>query len=771
MSQTTTLSSHPSPKMAFYLDPVYDPPFYSTANPSEETLLLASSLGLDSYISSANNTSQIPLSSVPRSFDTSNAPSSYPTYDPESPFNSPIVPVKSVGRDGRLKTKLMGVGTDGGFLTSPVVFGKSRMAEGAPNGNEIRVASPGPGNGDSYGEMGAGMGSGTEMGLGMDDSMNMGMGMGIGISGLSEMEMMGEYGESSTKSQGAGPKPRSRTTTNEALYAPYPDRPPTSGAARQRQPSTAGRPSSRSKFIEHQFPKSPPLQAGGPTTASTRKPKKNLTIKSLNKAKSCSALRQHPASSSLLEPLTPVSSHSHNFFGVPGVPYNSPVDANLPEPSIPFSFAELYNYGLAVDSIEEIDPRKSPYQFANELLSAENGDYGLLPTPYLAHGSGFTSPSNSYLSDSSPDLGLGYLSPGQLSSASMASGASMDMAYSQTLPPPLPQADGSRQPCVAYNSRRPLHDDSSHGLDPSLLSPPSLHQAGRHARVASSSYVASPAYSYPTRFAPEAGQHLGPYQPPTAAWTRQPPTINPSLSPRASEYNLPSSPQHPSLFGPLPSFQTHQSPRNPDDAFDRNLEQFDDIYEAYSQASTVHSTPKQKRGRGASDDEDDREEHEDDGSGEYVPGAMSPQHDGSTRKRLRTVASAPSLLLSPRRMRPGPKPRVIKSPQTDCESVFSPGMLSPPTKHSFHAASYGSPGNGGTSDDEGGSESGAVPKEVIQSLYLALPVFTKSGVKVPRRYECLMEGCGRSFPRKSAIESHIQTHLEDKPFVCFHAEW
>ncbi|KPV75766.1 uncharacterized protein RHOBADRAFT_14078, partial [Rhodotorula graminis WP1] len=33
---------------------------------------------------------------------------------------------------------------------------------------------------------------------------------------------------------------------------------------------------------------------------------------------------------------------------------------------------------------------------------------------------------------------------------------------------------------------------------------------------------------------------------------------------------------------------------------------------------------------------------------------------------------------------------------------------------------------------------------------------------------CLIEGCGRAFPRKSAIESHIQTHLEDKPFVCPH---
>ncbi|KAK9899521.1 hypothetical protein P389DRAFT_139619 [Cystobasidium minutum MCA 4210] len=33
-------------------------------------------------------------------------------------------------------------------------------------------------------------------------------------------------------------------------------------------------------------------------------------------------------------------------------------------------------------------------------------------------------------------------------------------------------------------------------------------------------------------------------------------------------------------------------------------------------------------------------------------------------------------------------------------------------------------------------------------------------------YVCSIPGCEKEFPRKSAVESHIQTHLEDKPFAC-----
>ncbi|KAF8741173.1 C2H2 transcription factor (Azf1), partial [Rhizoctonia solani] len=35
-----------------------------------------------------------------------------------------------------------------------------------------------------------------------------------------------------------------------------------------------------------------------------------------------------------------------------------------------------------------------------------------------------------------------------------------------------------------------------------------------------------------------------------------------------------------------------------------------------------------------------------------------------------------------------------------------------------------------------------------------------------RYYKCLMDKCDRLFSRKSNVENHIRTHLDDKPFIC-----
>ncbi|KDN36118.1 hypothetical protein RSAG8_11065, partial [Rhizoctonia solani AG-8 WAC10335] len=35
-----------------------------------------------------------------------------------------------------------------------------------------------------------------------------------------------------------------------------------------------------------------------------------------------------------------------------------------------------------------------------------------------------------------------------------------------------------------------------------------------------------------------------------------------------------------------------------------------------------------------------------------------------------------------------------------------------------------------------------------------------------RYYKCLVGGCDRLFSRKSNVENHIRTHLDDKPFIC-----
>ncbi|KAH9825309.1 hypothetical protein DFH28DRAFT_22085 [Melampsora americana] len=59
----------------------------------------------------------------------------------------------------------------------------------------------------------------------------------------------------------------------------------------------------------------------------------------------------------------------------------------------------------------------------------------------------------------------------------------------------------------------------------------------------------------------------------------------------------------------------------------------------------------------------------------------------------------------------------------------------------------------------------SLPKDVIRCLYTNLNQIGPDG-KSMKNYMCQIEGCARIFPRKTAIESHIQTHLEDKPFVC-----
>jgi hypothetical protein len=216
--------------------------------------------------------------------------------------------------------------------------------------------------------------------------------------------------------------------------------------------------------------------------------------------------------------------------------------------------------------------------------------------------------------------------------------------------------------------------------------------------------------------------------------------------------------------------------------YERKLATFDSLYDPYADAAPTPSKRAREDDIFSADDSDI---------------ALSPDAEASQRtsKRLRTVASAPCLSTR-RRLRPGPKPKTAKSPQQEHQSVFS-ANLSPPIPQIRRAASpYASPllsdddegfvmsdGNGNIATPasityavgppaQPGEPRSSVPREVIQSLYAAVPAHTAAdGTKVPKRYGCLIEGCGRSFPRKSAIESHIQTHLEDKPFVCPHDDW
>lgn len=63
-------------------------------------------------------------------------------------------------------------------------------------------------------------------------------------------------------------------------------------------------------------------------------------------------------------------------------------------------------------------------------------------------------------------------------------------------------------------------------------------------------------------------------------------------------------------------------------------------------------------------------------------------------------------------------------------------------------------------------------RNFLETLYDTYQTMEGSMTGQPvKRFKCLIEGCERTFPRKSAIHSHIQTHLEDKPFVCEVEDW
>lgn len=816
---------------------------HSTEDPS-----LAISFGLDtasSFPTSINNH----LSNTATSHD---SPRSFPAYDPESPFNSPIVPIRTVGKDGRLKTKLMGVGTEGGYLTSPLIVGGKRMGASAVFSSaptpDISLDSPAStpmATDDSFGsvqELGGVSNlslSRAPSSLGMSGSV--GPGIGIGIAGINDLQVhagaIDEYDEDVEDT----PRPRTATVAKGASNSQMPmspSRPPRSegpgGSLRRNPDASIGENSARpptlaaSKFVQHQFTEPPPAaQAQPPATG--RRPKRNLTLKTLNKAKSCSALSPAAQASAYPdEPLTPVSSHS-NAFVIPGVPFNSPLDGELvaqqSDPNaMPFSFADLYNFGLTVDStvddlVNSTDARKDPYTFANQLIGAQNGsdsggnglgigiglgmgpnggyseehDYTAvhsLPTPYLAHGSGFSTPATDYLNDVSPDM---YRSPSHYSSVSMATAPSMMSAASMDSQYPTQQngGGGGRQRCSTYQP------SSGNTMQPSASS------TMQHRQLSSTSaYGPSAKFAYPTRFV------QGQQQAPAMQWANSVPPGSTQQqlhqtfvrnSHRNGDYSQGDTPMFiPQYHDYVPASHEQQSrhQRANEDAYERNLEAFDELYGRFSgptvNAASVYATPGKRRRE--LDDEDERE-YDMDGEGglgdfDYVPGgvtesrpnarqtraanAATPENSQSTHKRLRTVASAPCL--PTRRLRPGPKPKT-RSPGQQHESVFRTDHLSPPPMPYRRGTSPldASPRRtgGATSDDEDedGRPKGSLPKEVIQSLYNGIPSHMENGVKVSKRYECLMEGCGRTFPRKSAIESHIQTHLEDKPFVCSQSDW
>ncbi|GAA5884206.1 hypothetical protein JCM16303_002406 [Sporobolomyces ruberrimus] len=830
-----------------------------------------------------------PASSSINPLGTSSTSNSFALYDPDSPFNSPAagpasmsMSIKGMTRDGRFRTKLMGVGSDGGYLTSPLIVGKPRTDSrtGRSGPPEIAIDSPAATPRSSvlnpqHGMRAVSMGMAPSLSMGSSassigfESTPVGMSasssrmgdlqvnepveddlghehaggggggvggdepLGMGISGVGDLATqleMGDYGNPNLKIF-AMPKPGAVTQSNdgECGFLPYPNHMPTttlgrgknnvvdvgSGAVDDAGSQVPSR--NANKFVEHSFLKSPPPPHNAVLPATQQRPKKAFPNRTINKAKSCSALsgtakREAQAENPLYEPLTPVSHHTANFLH-PSVPFNSPQNGlaiNVDQGNaMPFSFSDLYNLGLTNEAPEEFENvKKNPSQFAQELLLADGAGLGGGIGLGMGHhngdmlqvggngyggsgpGSVYSSPSTPYLSDPSPDMALPSFAGGddhEFASVDMFPANSIDsfLSYASSAAPPMDlQQSQGRQRCATYGG-----PDSTY-LETGLLSPQHQPQAQtRNRQPSARALYGNKNFSYPTRYAdpvpplPVPPPHRSR---PTQWDDSQEPLSYPPMPTTPSHSRTTFNPHQRSVTGPaMVSNQNvdlsflYEQPGSSDlqAAYDRNLETFDSLYETYGGGGGDDTPKAYKRGRSREEDDNDPD---------YTLSPPTNHDGGDTRaKRLRSVASAPCL--APRRMRPGPKPKGLKSPQQEQESVFS-ATLSPPIPQIRRATSpYASPLlSGGFTDDEGdggttmitytpgppalpGQPRSSVPKTVIESLYSGIPGHVdKNGEKVGKRYVCLIEGCERTFPRKSAIESHIQTHLEDKPFVCPH---
>ncbi|GAA6055743.1 hypothetical protein JCM3770_006135 [Rhodotorula araucariae] len=848
--------------MAYYIDSSFDLDAYQPSSNLDDpsSFLGAADFDLDAAIfsdpgpiptrttgpagasSSSSNYTHFtdPLQSLggPTPLNSSNSPSSFPLFDPDSPFTASAgspYPIKSLTRDGRLKTKLMGIGSDGGFLTSPLIVGNPRVDSrtGRVAAPEIAIDSPVPpvrmalqsslmtpaasfagsartgrtaasdmapslSNGSTASSTGfmaaseplasASMsasnsctGATSHMAVSSEPT-----GLGMGISGMPDLQVSMELGggfdgeDAALRSFGMtrAPPTIQQGYATPSSYEPTP---------RHMRSATHGGPLPR--FVEYSHvPPSPPPQL--PPAA--HRPTRTLPSRTINKAKSCSALaasarEQSRATPYAYEPLTPASAHQASFPHESSAPYDGEGTIAQSANHGLLSFSDLYNFDGAAQMGDNVKQDGLGFDGAVDLsgIGIASTDPGML-APHYDPPSAVSSPSTPYLSDPSPDSGVNYQSLDELSSSAMLAASSVESAFSACSGSVF---TGRQRSMFAPTSGR--YDGEGELVDPNLLSP--QHQPRQ--RQLSMNAVYGPGarnYSYPTRYtAPQepipwsassqGAHHAPPPMPPVPTTPRHREHPNPNhyrahTGPAASrmiDYSMPPMPpMPPNMF----------MANNLQDDYDRKMAQFDSLYDPLEDQPQLQSHAKRAR---------DDEYHD-----STEPIATSPEFEeggARTTKRLRTVASAPCL--PARRLRPGPRPKGNKSPAEQHQSMFS-ATLSPPVPQIRRATSpFSSPM---LSDDEEGGRfpdrdangnpataatityvpgppalpgqpRSSVPKDVIQSLYSGIPGHTTpQGVKVPKRYVCLIEGCERGFPRKSAIESHIQTHLEDKPFVCPH---
>lgn len=70
-----------------------------------------------------------------------------------------------------------------------------------------------------------------------------------------------------------------------------------------------------------------------------------------------------------------------------------------------------------------------------------------------------------------------------------------------------------------------------------------------------------------------------------------------------------------------------------------------------------------------------------------------------------------------------------------------------------------------------GEQIHCLPKDVVDRFCDIYSEYDPELGKQAKRFKCLIADCERVFPRKSAISSHIQTHLDDRPFKCPAENW
>ena len=802
----------------------------------------------------------------------STSSTAFALLDPESPYGAARAasphPMRSFARDGRLKSKLMGVGHDGGFLTSPLIVAPPRVDSrtGRVAAPEIAIDSPiaptgmapqsslmTPGNsfhgsaaaaaasaasdmtptlsrgsssafltGGEHSSATTTLMSKTSSGAGAAQrepvsSERTGLGMGlIGVPDLQvgdmygggdvdvDVETMPSFGMRRTSTHGQRSYPTAMST--------YGDEPP-----RHARSVTHG--GAQTRFVDYEHvPQSPAAYAQPQANA---RPTRAMPTRTLNKAKSCSALtvstrQQARRGSNAYEPLTPNSAHQPAFPPDSTAPYAPDLTISQIGNQGLLSFADLYNFdGAAHDGDDNFkrDVLDAAAQGESLVvgLHGMSGVTGLLPEPY-GPPSAASSPSTPYLSDPSPDQSHHYQGLDDVTSSAMLTASSVESAFSAHGGAPA----AGRQRAMYAPAHHAQYVGEHELVDSHMAMQPQQQQPRQRQASAAAAYgQGARNFSYPTRYPPpppQAQPHFDQMQwagssqglshlvaPPMPPMPPMPPVPS---TPRHREHPNPN--HHRAHTGPAASRIVDASAWLPpppmpqhmfvQDEYDRKLAQFDSLYDPAQGLEhgqrRREATQSSKRGR-----DDDEDEYDCYDSFEPIP--TSPELDaaGTRQKRLRSVASAPCL--PSRRLRPGPRPKGSKSPAEQHQSVFS-ATLSPPVPHirrgtsPFSSPLFSDDEDGRFPDRDGngnpataatityvpgppplpGQPRSSVPRDVIQSLYSGIAGHTTaSGEKVGKRYVCLIEGCGRAFPRKSAIESHIQTHLEDKPFVCPHDDW